>query len=162
MKKLFLFILLFCTFSLSEAQKEYIWIYTDCTNSNFPRADVNVCGAITETLENKIKSLIKTDSINGYNKNCEISKSGRGGLKINDFDNIGRLLNLIAEDGYEIEQTQAVTSSWHVIYIMSRQKSTQTSESTKRKKGDVNEDNEVDINDVVAVINIMADDTNAT
>ena len=76
-----------------------------------------------------------------------------GTVSVSGFP-LGETLNILGAEGYEIDQTLLVDA--RVTIIMSRAYSDGTANVKKAKKGDVNEDEKVDISDVVSVVNIIA------
>ena len=157
MKKIFFILLFLCGLEM-QAQKQYVTIYCYGNNSyggNDVDSDRNLFmrGDISDNIVNKAKLL---KSSNNYKVEINDGRKSNNKLQISNV-NLSDVLSLFGEEGFEIDQS-TLTSGTRFLIIMSRTKTVDTSNIKKVRKGDVNEDEQVDISDVVSVINIIADE----
>ena len=148
MKKLCLLLLFLCGLEM-YAQKQYVTIYADpvTLKSNTQYSQV-LTGAVSDFFVQKVNELKSRFNVYIYDERRQY-----GTVSVSGFP-LGETLNILGAEGYEIDQTLLVDA--RVTIFMSRAYSDGTANVRKAKKGDVNEDEKVDISDVVSVVNIIA------
>ncbi len=144
MKKLFVAILLLTCFVAAEAQNKYVLI-----NGSYTNNEIRISGAISDKFTNKCKE----SGISYYNTRSDKNQSLYY-LYI-ELENLGRIINIFAEEGFVVEQM--VSHDTYGISILMMQKDTgHLSDNKAHINGDVNGDETVNITDVVDIINIIA------
>ena len=142
MKKIAFLICMFLASVGAFAQKEYVQIVQVLNSGRDYR--IYLSGTIPASVNNNYQLWKNNAYGKGYFIACD------------EYDRPAfvEILNCYMKDGYVIESTTPVTDGIH--YLLSKEKPGQEGNKPKYRKGDVNEDESVDISDVVNVINIMA------
>ena len=147
MKKITFFICLFMASIGAFAQKEYVQIIQGTDGYGLDES-VKLKGNIPPQIITKY-NLTKDNNVYGT-PYYSVSFKGKG---INFVD----VLNSFSQEGYIVENVLPINQyNTEYQYLLSKDISNNNNNQAKYRKGDVNEDESVDVSDVVNVINIMA------